>query len=95
MLLLFAIAFGQDCLTPGDCDGDDWTIAQGDCDDDDPDVHPGVREACDNTLDDDCDNLINEGCGRDDQRGALAGGGCGSADAGLALLLLPLVRRRR
>ncbi len=50
---------------PADCpsediDGDGYTVAQGDCDDSNPTIHPGAVELC-NGLDDDCDNIIDDG----------------------------------
>jgi hypothetical protein len=38
-------------------------IAQGfDCDDGDPDIHPGVTEECDDTIDSDCSGRPDNGC---------------------------------
>ncbi len=45
------------CETPADAG---YVLTTGDCDDNDPDIHPGVTETC-NGLDDDCDDLIDEG----------------------------------
>jgi hypothetical protein len=45
----------------GSCDSDD-------CDPRDPTVHPGAPEACD-SLDNDCDGDVDEGCGCDDLDG--------------------------
>ena len=42
-----------------DADGDGWTPRQGDCDDDEPLVHPDRDEACD-TLDNDCNNIVDD-----------------------------------
>jgi serine/threonine-protein kinase len=48
--------------TPGDEDGDGYTVAMGDCDDTDPDVNPGRSEArIANGVDDDCDGRVDEG----------------------------------
>ena len=44
-----------------DLDGDGWDHTV-DCDDTDPAVSPGAREQC-NGIDDDCDALVDEGCG--------------------------------
>jgi hypothetical protein len=43
-----------------DEDGDGYTEKQGDCDDNDPEVHPGVIEVCDDDIDNDCDEEIDE-----------------------------------
>lgn len=50
----------EDCCT--DSDGDGYYIDGGDCgpvdcDDSDPDVHPGASEACDDSIDNDCDGM--------------------------------------
>jgi len=44
----------------GDDDGDGYTEDQGDCDDTNPDMYPGNQEVC-NTIDDNCNNLTDEG----------------------------------
>jgi hypothetical protein len=38
-----------------DGDGDGYTRDEGDCNDGDPDINPGVREICDDEIDNDCD----------------------------------------
>jgi len=59
-LLSAALAFPSIALAvDADGDGYDHTI---DCDDRDPTVHPGAVELCD-SLDNDCDGLVDEGCG--------------------------------
>ena len=40
-----------------DDDGDGYDVDE-DCDDSDPDVNPEAVEVCDDTLDNDCDELI-------------------------------------
>lgn len=68
LLLLLACDDGQTTKVgldtsseqPADADADGWTDAEGDCDEGDPDVHPGATELC-NGLDDDCDEVIDEG----------------------------------
>lgn len=98
--LLLLIASAQEVCQPNvDCDGDGYSPLQGDCDDTNPEVHPGAIEDCGNDLDDDCDNLFNEGCDRGPQQGQLWGGSAcyGEEDASFAVLMLPLLglRRRR
>ena len=46
-----------------DADDDGHTTCAGDCDDGNAAVHPGRSEVCGNSLDDDCDGTVNEGCG--------------------------------
>ena len=43
-----------------DADDDSYSIPQ-DCDDNNPDVHPDIPEIC-NTIDDNCDYIIDERC---------------------------------
>ena len=51
-----------------DADGDGWVsyanecVPGGDCDDANYDVNPGVKEVCDNGIDDNCNGEIDEGC---------------------------------
>ena len=42
-----------------DLDGDGWTPRQWDCDDDNPFTNPSAEEVC-NTLDDDCNGMIDD-----------------------------------
>ncbi len=42
------------------CDIEGYVQSHTDCDDTDPGIHPGAQEFC-NTLDDDCDGLVDEG----------------------------------
>jgi hypothetical protein len=53
-----------------DADGDGRTTCAGDCNDANPNIYPGHAELCTNSIDDDCDGYVNEGCG--------SGGGGGS-----------------
>jgi len=46
--------------TPGDADGDGWTVEDGDCDDSDPQTYPGATENCADGEDGDCDGLVDE-----------------------------------
>jgi hypothetical protein len=75
-----------------DVDQDTYAIEGGncgeiDCDDTNPDVHPGATEVCNNGVDDDCDDLIDQAdpecliCTDNDEDGyAAEGGACGPAD---------------
>ncbi|MBW2704226.1 MAG: putative metal-binding motif-containing protein [Deltaproteobacteria bacterium] len=45
-----------------DVDGDGHSICEADCDDNNPAVHPDADDICDG-LDNDCDGLVDEGCG--------------------------------
>ena len=62
-------------MDDGDCschdmDGDGYgapsnplcPFPEKDCDDTDPQIHPGASEECDDSKDNDCDGLIDEGC---------------------------------
>lgn len=46
-----------------DFDEDGFSTAQGDCNDNDKAVHPDAPEKCDDTIDNNCNSKINEGCG--------------------------------
>ena len=81
-----------------DCDDDGWTQGDGDCNDDEPTVNPSQPEDCEDDLDNDCNNLFNDGCDVDARQGNLSGGGgCtgGAGVGGVSLLFLPFWRRRR
>ena len=44
--------------TEADTDEDGYSIDEGDCDDGDPEINPGVKEICDDGIDNDCDVAI-------------------------------------
>jgi hypothetical protein len=55
-------------VPPTDEDQDGWTPDDGDCDDNDPAVFPHQTEAC-NGVDDNCNDLVDEGYGDQDDDG--------------------------
>ncbi len=48
-----------------DSDGDGYSICSGDCNDEDANVSPAVAENCGDGIDNNCDGVIDEGCGSD------------------------------
>ncbi|OGQ91489.1 MAG: hypothetical protein A2289_19470 [Deltaproteobacteria bacterium RIFOXYA12_FULL_58_15] len=51
------------CLPPACTDADnDGSCAEDDCNDNNPLVYPGAPEACNDTIDNNCDDEVNEGC---------------------------------
>ena len=46
-----------------DADGDGYFAEEDDCDDNNASVHPGAVEVCDDGIDNNCDGVIDEGCG--------------------------------
>ena len=86
--ILINIHEGTECWD-NDLDGYDAEVCGGeDCDDSDPDVNPGADEVCDNSIDDDCDDLVdlddpdccwdNDADGYDDE--ACGGDDCDDSD---------------
>jgi len=47
------------CINPGT----GWALQAGDCDDSNPTINPGATEICGNRIDDNCNGIIDEGCG--------------------------------
>lgn len=101
LALATAPASAQTCFgDDADCDADGYSVNQGDCDDSNADVKPGLPETCGDEADNDCNGLFDDGdaCARGAQLGrAQGGGGCtgGSGVAGTALIVLPVLFRRR
>ena len=58
----------SDMSVEQDLDGDGWSVALGDCDDSNDDVHPDAIEEC-NGLDDNCNDVVDEGFGDSDGDG--------------------------
>ncbi len=58
-----SLAYEGACDGPLDKDGDGWTSEEGDCDDTDSSIHPGAQEVCYDGLDNNCDGMVDEGCG--------------------------------
>jgi len=46
---------------PVDADGDTYDVTV-DCDDSDPAIHPGAAEVCGDSVDNNCDGAVDEGC---------------------------------
>jgi hypothetical protein len=57
-----------------DADGDGYRWCD-ECDDQNAAVHPGAAEICGNGIDDNCNGLIDEGCGADGGADSGLGGG--------------------
>lgn len=45
-----------------DADSDRYTVSAGDCDDTDATVNPSATENCSDSIDNDCDGTVNNGC---------------------------------
>jgi hypothetical protein len=57
------------CSNPGA----GYASSNGDCNDAVAAIHPNATELCTNAIDDDCDTVINEGCGNETAAGESAG----------------------
>lgn len=64
-----------------DNDGDGFSECTGDCRDQDPDVHPGSVELC-NGVDDDCNDVVDDGPDADGDGLTACNGDCNDADPG-------------
>jgi len=60
-----------------DADHDGYSTCEGDCDDGNAQASPARAESCATAFDDDCDGIVNEGCG--------GGGGCFAAGTAIAM----------
>ncbi len=88
-----------------DRDGDGYMVTDGDCDDGNAAVNPGVEEACDDFLDNNCDGFYNEGCSYPAMNASVQGGTvatrcssvttAGGLTLSLAALFGLLISRRR
>lgn len=62
-----------------DTDEDGWSVDCNDCNDDDPDVNPGAEEIC-NEIDDNCNELVDEGFDTDADGFTTCDGDCDDTD---------------
>ena len=55
--------YGNEEVTLADCSQPEGYVANSDdCNDEDGDINPGAEEICDNEVDEDCDDNLNNGC---------------------------------
>ena len=78
-----------------DTDRDGYTINEGDCDDGDPDINPGVRENCEDEIDNDCDTTVDMEDPQCTPCGACATTAGPAGPLAPLVLLVVLVARRR
>lgn len=45
-----------------DADNDGWTVCDNDCNDNEAAINPGSIEICDDSIDNNCDGSVDEGC---------------------------------
>jgi len=95
LALLLPTADAASCGTDTnyDCEGDGFPH-EDDCDDANANVNRNQVESCDDDIDNNCDNLFNEGCETYANQGQLSGGGAckgGAGVGGTALLFAPLL----
>jgi len=94
-LLLPGMAAAIDWDT-ADLDEDGYSKDEGDCADGDPEINPGVREVCDDEIDNDCDLAVDF-----DDPECTACGACGTTatdragGTAVVLVALALVTLRR
>ena len=55
--------YAYDRPSPTDNDGDGYYTDDGDCNDENSDIYPGAIEVCSDGVDNNCNDLIDEGCG--------------------------------
>ena len=84
-----------------DDDNDGFTPAEGDCNDGDPDINPGVREICDDEIDNDCDRVVDFDdpectvCGGCETKSGSTAGAAPLLGAALLVLVWRCYRNRR
>ncbi len=60
---LIALLFIPAVATARDADGDGWDSKYGDCNDKDASINPDASEVCGDGIDNNCDGIVDEGCG--------------------------------
>ncbi len=82
-ILVNAIDWGWafDPCMGNDNDGDGWTDCDHDCDDNDPTIHPGAVEICDDGIDQNCDQQVDEYADEDGDGYTNCDGDCNDYEA--------------